>query len=120
MTDPIQLYIYLSLVIILMILYALFSINFLIEYKKQTKMENRDEKAFVILTLSFDFIFLIIGRIVLVYFDISNDFDFMQYGRVDLILWKIGIIMQLLGFGFFFILIEKRFMKGGDKHYHLR
>jgi len=62
------------------------------------------------------FLFLAIGRLFLAIFDVITEFDSSNYNLENFVLWKIGSAFQLCAWGLFFIVIEKKAMKGRDKY----
>ena len=73
-----------------------------------------NEKNNIKLAISLIFIFLAIGTIVFIFFVYYfTQLEHDLYEKYHLI-WKIGIIFQLSGFGFFFLVSEHRVFHGKD------
>ena len=79
-----------------------------------SKYLKSDDKNNIKLAISLIFIFLAIGTIVFIFFDYYyTQLEHSLYEKYHLI-WKIGIIFQLTGFGFFFLVSEYRVFHGKD------
>lgn len=79
-----------------------------------SKYLKSEEKNNIKLAISLIFISLAIGGIVFIFFDYYyTQLEHSLYERYRLI-WKIGIIFQLAGFGFFFLVSEYRVFHGKD------
>ncbi|MHA1291974.1 MAG: hypothetical protein ACTSQJ_04830 [Promethearchaeota archaeon] len=75
-----------------------------------------DERDYLPLVYSVAFFSLCLGRVILAIFDIVTEFNSGNYGSENFFLWKIGSSFQMFAVFLFFVIIEKRVVKGRDKY----
>jgi len=94
--------------------YFIFGLFFIRKYFKVNKgLEKKDQLPLV---YGIGFFFFGLGRIFMTIFDLIVEFDISQGTFENILIWKFGSTLQLIGYSFFFILMEKRVMKGRDKY----
>lgn len=102
--------------IALLCLYVIVSLFFLRKYLNINRERVSEQKDYFPMFYFVAFLFLCIGRLFLAIFDIITEFDSSNYTLDNFVLWKIGTAFQLCAWGLFFIVIEKKAMKGRDKY----
>ena len=102
--------------IALLCLYLTVSIFFLRKYLTINKERVSEQKDYFPMFYFVAFLFLSIGRLFLAIFDVITEYDSGNYTLDNFVLWKIGTGFQLCAWGLFFIVIEKKAMKGRDKY----
>jgi len=102
--------------IALLCLYVIVSLYFLRKYLKINKERVSEQKDYFPMFYFVAFLFLSIGRLFLAIFDVITEFDSGNYNLENFVLWKIGTAFQLCAWGLFFVVIEKKAMKGRDKY----
>jgi len=102
--------------IALLSLYLIVSIYFLRKYLIINKERVSEQKDYFPTFYFVAFMFLSIGRLFLAIFDVITEFNSSNYTLDNFILWKIGSAFQVAAWGLFFIVIEKKAMKGRDKY----
>ena len=105
---------YIAVLIILLIAYIVVSFAQLRKYYRINK--GSDKKDYLPLTFCLTFLFMGLGRLILAIFDVVTEFDVANYDASNFFVWKIGSSVQLFGVGLWFLLMEKRVMKGRDKY----
>ena len=100
----------------LLCLYLIVSLYFLKKYQTINKERVSEQKDYFPLFYFVAFLFLSIGRLFLAIFDVITEFDSNNYTLENFVIWKIGTAFQLCAWGLFFIVIEKKAMKGRDKY----
>ena len=106
--------IYYIILSLLFIIYAIISITQIRKYIKIN--QGSEKKDYLPLTYGVTFIFVALGRVFLVIFDIITDFNVINYNETNFWIWKIGSALQLFGVGLWFLMMEKRVLKGKDKY----
>lgn len=107
---------YIVTFLILIGLYFSFSIYFLIKYIKSNRGKTKKEKNNLTLACFSLSLFLGVGRVFLMLFDITTNFSSLSWGGEGFLLWAIGMTCSQISFGIFFIIIEKRVMRGRDRY----
>ena len=100
----------------LLCLYLIVSLYFLKKYQTINKERVSEHKDYFPMFYFVAFLFLSIGRLFLAIFDVITEFDSNNYTLENFVIWKIGTAFQLCAWGLFFIVIEKKAMKGRDKY----
>jgi len=100
----------------LLCLYLIVSLYFLKKYQTINKERVSEQKDYFPMFYFVAFLFLSIGRLFLAIFDVITEFDSNNYTLENFVIWKIGTAFQLCAWGLFFIVIEKKAMKGRDKY----
>ena len=111
-----HLVIFIISLISLLCLYLIVSLYFLKKYQTINKERVSEQKDFFPMFYFVAFLFLSIGRLFLAIFDVITEFDSNNYTLENFVVWKIGTAFQLCAWGLFFIVIEKKAMKGRDKY----
>ena len=106
---------YFTSLIILVSVYFVVGLLFLNQFKNTYKI-TPEKKNYLPLSHAFAFIFFGIGRIIFSLFDFTTDFDEANIILDVLYIWKIATTFQMIGYFIFFIIMEKRIMKGKDKY----
>ena len=102
--------------IALLCLFLIVSLFFLRKYLNINRERVSETKDYFPMFYFVAFLFLSIGRLFLAIFDVITEFDSGNYTLENFVLWKIGTAFQLCAWGLFFIVIEKKAMKGRDKY----
>ncbi len=100
----------------LLCLYLIVSLYFLRKYDNINKERVSEQKDYFPMFYFLAFLALSIGRLFLAIFDVITEFDSSNYTPGNFIIWKIGSGFQICAWGLFFIVIEKKAMKGRDKY----
>jgi len=109
--------IYLIALISLLSLFTLIGPYFIRKYYHKTKTTGtQDKKDYLLLIHGIAIIFLGVGRLILAIFDILTDFNSINYNLENFWIWKIGSSFQMFALCLFFVLMEKRLLKGRDKY----
>jgi hypothetical protein len=111
-----HLVIFIISLIALLCLYLIVSLYFLRKYQAINKERVSEQKDYFPMFYFVAFLFLSIGRLFLAIFDVITEFDSNNYTLENFVIWKIGTAFQLCAWGLFFIVIEKKAMKGRDKY----
>jgi len=106
--------VYIGILLLLLTAYIIISISQIRKYLKINK--GSDKKDYLPLTYGMAFLFMGLGRLILVIFDIVTEFNSINYNDSNFWIWKIGVSIQLFGIGLWFMLMERRVLKGRDKY----
>jgi len=112
--EPSDLFFYFTALSILLSCYFIFSLYLIRKYLNINK--DSEKKDYLPFTYAIAFIFFGVGRILMSIFDLIVEFQPSNRTLENIVIWEIGTIFQILGYGLFFILMEKRVMKGRDKY----
>lgn len=108
---------YLLSIAFLLSFYGVFGAYFIVTFFLSNQGKELKQQNFLPLIYGLFFGFLMIGRIILFYFDyFLTHLDPINYNLSNLIIWKIGVSFQMFGYWCLFILMEKRVLKGKDKY----
>jgi len=102
--------------IALLSLYLVFGLYFLRVYYSLKPSSQDYKKDYLHLFQSLILLFFFAGRIFLATYDIMNQINKGVMSVESILIWKVGIILQMLGYGVFFYMMEKRVVKGKDKY----
>ncbi len=85
-------------------------------YQKKKKAGAEGKIDYLNLIHGIAILLLGLGRLGLAIFDIITQFDSANYAANNFWIWKIGSTIQMSALCLFFIIMEKRLMKGRDKY----
>jgi len=101
---------------LLTLLTAAYLITAFFQIKKYIKINKGSEtKDYLPLSYGIAFLFMGIGRVILATFDVITEFNSANFNESNFWIWKLGSSVQLFGVGVWFLLMEKRVLKGKDK-----
>jgi len=106
--------VYLIILLVLLGSYGAFSFYFIRKYFSSNK--GMESKNYLPLIYGLSIVFFLLGRLFLAIFDMLTEFESTNYNAENVVFWKIGTMLQVIGYGFFFVQMEKRIMKGKDKY----
>ena len=109
--------IYLITLITLLSMYLVMGLYFIRKYYQKKKVLGAGgKKDNLPLIHGIAIILLGLGRLGLAIFDVTTEFNSANYAASNFWIWKIGSSLQMGALCIFFLLMEKRLMKGRDKY----